>query len=289
MAVLQRWTCAYNGLVMGAESAAVQVSEVDGLLSLPDVRTADLELVQRHGLWPGDDYMGGRTVTVTLQVTADTAAQFSRAITDVQAAFIPGAAEKPFKFFFPGIAGDSEAYVKVRPRKRSGVLSSRFVAGAAEIVVELFATDPYIYGGRPRTVTVASSHRAEIDGGLTVPFAVPVTVKGSSVPPPDPVTRFVAQGSVPARPLVTFENASNPVLADDITRDFFGITYSGGRFTVDSANEIVTDAAGNDITKLVTAGSSWPEYEPGTHRLRLRHGDPLTAATAVLTWQERWV
>ncbi|MGY1436686.1 phage tail family protein [Streptomyces reniochalinae] len=273
---------------MGAENSAVQVSEVDGLLSLPDIRTADLELVQRHGLWPGDDYMGGRSLTVTLQVTADTAPVFSRAVTDIQAAFMPGRDEKPFRFLFPGIAADTEAYVNVRPRKRSGVLSSRFVAGAAELVVELFATDPYIYGAGERTVTVTSSQRDEIDGGLTVPFTVPLTVKGSSSPPPDPVSRFFERGSVAARPLVVFENTSNPVLTDDVTRKFFGITYSG-RFTVDSANEVVTDAEGNDITSLVTAGSSWPEFGPGDHRLRLNHGDPLTAASAVLTWQDRWV
>jgi hypothetical protein len=274
---------------MGAENSAVQVSEVDGLLSLPDIRTADLELVQRHGLWPGNDYMGGRTLTVTLQVTADTPSQFSRAVTDIQAAFMPGAPEKPFSFFFPGVAADSEAYVNARPRKRSGVLSSRFVAGAAEIVVELFATDPYIYGGRERVVTVTSSQREALDGGLKVPFTVPFMVKGSSAPPADPVSRFFERGSVAARPLVVFDNASNPVLTDDVTRKFFGITYSGGRFTVDSTNEIVTDAAGNDITSLVTDGSSWPEFGPGDHRLRLNHGDPLTAASAVLTWQDRWV
>lgn len=289
MAGLKRWTCSYGGLVIGAQGSAVQVSEVDGLLSLPDVRSADLELVQRHGLWAGTDYMGGRSLSLTLQLVADTPAGFSRAVTDVQAAFSPTASEKAFSFVFPGVAADAEAFVMVRPRKRSGVLTSRFVTGSVEMVVELFATDPYIYADQFQTITLRSAVRGVVDGGLSVPFTVPFTVERSSPGPSDPMARFFGRGSVPARPTIEFQDALNPIITDDVTGDYFGIAYSGSRFTVDSAAETVTDSDGNDITSLVSAGSTWPEFRAGDHRLRLRHGDPFTEATAVLSWQDRWV
>ncbi|MEV6399623.1 hypothetical protein AB0M39_33395 [Streptomyces sp. NPDC051907] len=288
MAELGEWTAEFNGLVMGEPDSAISIVAVDGLLSLPDIRTADQTLVQRHGLWPGDDYLNGRTVTMTLEVYGSTGDEFTKALTAVQAAFLPAGDEKPFRFRLPGAAADRTAYLKARPRKRSAPLDLSFAYRVCNVVVELFATDPKIYGQEARKVTAKSSVRPPLDGGFTFPATVPFTVKGSSAPPADPITRFTQWGSVPARPVIEFRDAKNPVLRDDATGQWFGVRFDGA-CTADSAAQVVRLMDGTDVTGLVMTGSTWPEYASGDHRLRLTHDNEFSAASAALTWTDEWV
>ncbi len=273
---------------MGADGAPVQIREVDGLLSLPDMRSGDLELVQRHGLWPGDDYMNGRTVTLTLGVHGETLEEFTGALGAVQAAFCPGRKEKPLRFRFPGLTADREAFVSVRPRKRSAPLSVSFAARSCEVVVELFATDPLIYGVDRREVEVKSLVRPPLDGGLKLPARMPWHIKGSSAAPPDPVTSFMQCGAVPARPEIHVMNAASPTLFDDATGWRFGVHYDGD-FVIDSAAQTVTAIGGADITGLIKEGSVWPEYGFGKHLLRLVSRNQFTAAVAAFSWADRWL
>lgn len=288
MAELSEWTCAYNGLVMGEPGSAVSLVQVDGLLSLPGVRSSDLTLVQKHGLYPGDDYMDGRSVTLTLEVYGSTPEEFTQELNRLQAAFIPGGPETAFTFRFPGVAADRTAYFMARPRRRSAPLDLNFAYGVCNVVVELFATSPYMYGDASREAVVRSLKREQRPSGMVVPTTVPFTVAGVGAPPSDPVTGFTQWGSVPARPVIAVTDAANPVLYDDTTGHRFAVAYNGD-FVVDSQAEKVTTSSGADITGLIRDGSVWPEYGPGTHRLRLTSADEYTAARAVLSWVDRWV
>ncbi|MEV6419656.1 hypothetical protein [Streptomyces sp. NPDC051662] len=288
MAELNDWTCEYNGLVMGEPDSAVSIVAVDGLLTLPEIRSSDLTLVQRHGLFAGDDYMNGRTLTVTLEVYGSTREEFTQALVNLQAAFMPGDIEKPLRFRFPGVAADQTGYVMARPRKRSAPLDLNFANMVCNVVVELYSTSPYVYGDAPRETVVRSYEREADMSGLTFPAAVPWQVRGSGVAPADPITWLTQYGSVVARPLVSITAGASPTLWDDSTGWYFAVDYDGD-IVIDSAQEIVTTAQGDDITGLVKAGSIWPEYGPGLHRLRLTSRDEFTSARAVITWSERWV
>ncbi|QBZ73383.1 minor tail protein [Streptomyces phage Heather] len=288
MAELNDWTCEYNGLVMGEPDSAVSIVAVDGLLTLPEIRSSDLSLVQRHGLFAGDDYMNGRTVTLTLEVYGSTREEFTQALLDLQASFMPGDVEKSLRFRFPGVAADQTGYVMCRPRKRSAPLDLNFANMVCNVVVELYSTSPYIYGDVARTVTVQSIKREIVPSGLVPPSTVPWQITSQGTQPAEPIARFTQYGSVVARPTIVIQDVAYPTLTDDVTGQFFSVDYDGDLF-IDSAAQIVTDAAGNDIRGLITVGSTWPEFGPGAHRLRLRSRDEYTAATAVLTWSDRWV
>jgi hypothetical protein len=288
VAALNDWTCEYRGLVMGEPDSAISIVGVDGLLSLPDVRSSDLTLVQRNGLWPGTDYLNGRTVTMTLEVYGQNRDDFTGALNDLQAALMPGYDESPFRFRFPGAAADQTAYVMARVRKRSAPLDLNFAYLTCNMAVELFSTSPYIVGDAPRTETVKSYKRATVPTGFIPPATVPWTIQAQGAQPDDPVTRFTQYGSVPALPTIAITHAASPVLVDDVTGLSFGVNHDGDLF-IDSAAKTVTDSLGNDVSGLISAGSTWPEFGPGEHRLRLRSRDEYTAATAVLTWSDRWV
>ncbi|MEW2406471.1 hypothetical protein [Streptomyces griseoviridis] len=288
MAELNDWTCEYNGLVMGEPDSAVSIVAVDGLLTLPEIRSSDLTLVQRHGLFAGDDYMNGRTVTVTLEVYGSTREEFTQALVNLQAAFMPGEVEKPLRFRFPGVAADQTGYVMARPRKRSAPLDLNFANMVCNVVVELYATSPYVYGDAPRETVVRSYEREADMSGLTFPAAVPWQVRGSGAPPADPITWLTQSGSVAARPQVVITGGASPTLWDDSTGWYFSVDWDGD-IVIDSAGQTVKTTQGDDITGLVKTGSIWPEYGPGLHRLRLTSRDEFTSARAVISWVERWV
>ncbi|MFE9026227.1 hypothetical protein ACFYOA_08185 [Streptomyces iakyrus] len=291
MAELADWTCEYRGLVCGLPDSAISIVGVDGLLSLPDVRTADLTLVQRHGLWPGRDYLNGRTVTLTLEVYGQTREEFTAALSAIQSAFAPAVDEfdeHAFRFCFPGAAADRTAYVMARVRKRSAPLDLNFAYLTANVVIELFSTSPYMFGDSPNSATVRSFQRDAQPSGFIPPATVPwqITRQGSAVV--DPVTRFTMHSSATAYPTVEIKNAAHPLLLDDVTGLFFSVAADDDMF-IDPVAETVFSSTGRDLTTLVTVGSTWPELRHGEHRLRLRSRDEYTAATAVLTWRDRWI
>jgi hypothetical protein len=273
---------------MGLPDSAISIVGADGLLSLPDVRSSDLALVQRDGLWPGKDYLSGRTVTLTLEIYGRTREEFTASLNALQAAFMPGRDERPFRFLFPGIAGDRTAYVNARVRRRSAPLDLSFAYRTCNMVVELFATQPYIHADSPRTITARSYRRTVTPTGFVPPATVPWTIATQGAQPVDPVTRFTQYGSFAAQPFIIIENAASPVLIDDVTGRFFSVDYDG-TLIVDCAAQTVTNAAGTDVSGHIGVGSTWPEFGPGEHRLRLRSRDEYTSATATLTWSDRWV
>ncbi|MFE2245248.1 phage tail family protein [Streptomyces lavendulae] len=267
MAELQDWTCEYNGLVMGEPDSAVSIVHVDGLLTLPDVRSSDLTLVQRHGLYAGDDYMNGRTVTLTLEVYGSTRQEFTAALNAVQAAFMPAESEKPLRFRFPGVTADRTGFVMVRPRKRSAPLDLNFANMVCNVVVELYATSPYM----------------EADALTALPsLASPWS--GSN-----PKLRFVIDSNVSVRPVVTVSNVKNVVLTDEITGLYFGLLYAGTTVVIDSAAETVVTGTGVHIEDKITSGSTWPEFKFGEHRLKLTSEAVTGPSTAVATFRDRWV
>lgn len=288
MVELSDWTCEFNGLVMGVPDSAISIVGVDGLLSLPEVRSSDLTLVQRNGLWAGRDYMNGRTVTLTLEVYGSTREEFTDALNALQAAFVPGVDESPFRFRFPGVAADQTAYIMARVRKRSAPLDLNFAYLTCNMMLELYATSPYMVGDVQRSQTVRSYRRDKVPTGLVLPAVVPWQIEGQGPAPADPVTRFTQYGSIAARPVVVITDGASPVLIDDVTGERFGVDYDGA-VIIDSAAMTVTNRQGGDVSGFIMAGSTWPEYGPGDHRLRLRSRDEYTAATAAITWSDRWV
>ncbi|OKH99998.1 hypothetical protein A6A06_23550 [Streptomyces sp. CB02923] len=266
MAELGDWTCEYNGLLIGAPDSATSLVSVDGLLSLPDVRSADLALVQRHGLYPGDDYMGGRAVTLTLEVYGRTREEFTTALNGVYAAFGVADKEKPLRFRFPGVAGDRTAFVNARPRKRAGPLDLNFAYRVCNIVVELFATDPYLYGDALETKRLSSPWEGA-----------------------EPRLWFKQVGSVPALPVIKLTGSRDCVLRDEVTGNYFGMANVAGDITIDAERRTLTATGGGpSLTDKITPGSEWPEFAFGDHRLTLASAAVGGPTTAEITWRNRW-
>lgn len=134
-------------------------------------------------------------------------------------------------------------------------------------MVELFATDPHIYG----------------DALVTKPLAAPW--QGSS-----PKLRFISAGSVPALPVIKLTNAKDCVLRDEVTGLWFGMNPLAGAIGINSETQAVTGlVTGTNFNDRIMAGSTWPEFGFGEHLLTLSSAAVNSPTTAEITWRDRWV
>jgi hypothetical protein len=209
------WTISFGPITIGdAETLpAVNFTNLD-VLSMPEIRSNDLTLIQRDGYWAGDDYMGGRTISLALEVQAKSVDEFNAANNLIARAFSPGVSgEIPFSFKIPGLANGREAYINARARRRSAPLDASFARLYCAYEVELFATDPIIYAAEETVVTIRNGT------------------------PSGPPARISVEGSRTTSPKITFTNVVNPRIVNAITN--VGTTYTGsGTWTVDGPNYI---------------------------------------------------
>ncbi|MGW2398499.1 phage distal tail protein [Kitasatospora sp. NPDC001664] len=274
---------------MGGPSSVV-LEEVSGLLDAPEVRTSDAELLQRDGLVPGTDYMGGRSVT--LSVVALEPADVPALLT----AFRPGGVERPFRFAFPGIAGGLGQFM-ARVRRRSGKVDDQYVAGARRFDVELFATDPRLYSGGPDPNRLEISVRVPRQGSPIFPLHYPFDLGGrekTGYAAPS----LVNYGSVPVYPVIRLTPRAGSVLNPKLTLVRGGVrrTFATQGLPVSRGDTLLIDMAARRITLngssrfgMVLPQSEWFALEPGASVMHLDVEDGPEGLTASVEWRSAWM
>jgi hypothetical protein len=278
------WTASYRGVLLGGESAAI-LDEVGGLLQTPDIQSDDLDLLQRDGLAPGRDYLGGRTVTLSMTVMG------YENIAEVSAAFSSTRDESPLRFRFPGVCDGQAAEVWCRVRKSDVKLDELYARGAAKVTVELFATDPRMYG--PTKVREISPPSYSPDGfawPITFPFAWPAEDENEGA------TELPAAESVGGRvetwPTFEIKGAvTRPVLRyGDGELAYTGPAIGTSEIlTLDSARRAVVLGSESRYTDL-DRSSRWFALEPGSSASVSVHADAWgSTAVCRVRWRDAWI
>jgi hypothetical protein len=68
---LDQYSMAFNGYVFGGGSSMHQILDLDGLESLPAIRNQDDNRGYSDGMFSGNDFLSGRTITVTILTTGN--------------------------------------------------------------------------------------------------------------------------------------------------------------------------------------------------------------------------
>jgi hypothetical protein len=121
------------------------VQEVSGLLDLPEVRNNDVELIQRDGLWAGEDYLGSRSITITIRCVGTSEDDLSNKVAILRRAFRSTRTEVPLYFAIPGIADGAPSKIMGRTRKFESVTDLKYGRLNATFDIQFECTDPYIY------------------------------------------------------------------------------------------------------------------------------------------------
>ncbi|WP_441248938.1 phage distal tail protein [Kitasatospora sp. McL0602] len=286
----EEWTACFDGALLNGNSPII-LEEVSGLLDAPEIRTSDAELLQRDGLVPGTDYMGGRSVGLSFLVTDP------QAVPRVLSAFRAGGDERLFRFSFPGIA-NGLGQLLARVRRRSARLDERYVAGARRFDVELFATDPRVYAGGTSPQSATIPVQVPRAGKAIFPLSFPFTLADEEDATPYASPTVVNYGSAVAYPVITLVARDGTVqdpefslwtAGTELTFSTVGLTLvRGSTLVLDMANRRIT-VGGSSRAQHIKPGSQWFGIPPGEGQFQLRVKDGPEGLAAEAVWRSAWL
>jgi hypothetical protein len=282
---LSDWQLQYGSLLIG-DGTAFEIDNIQGLADQPDLRTSDRTRLRRHGMLPGDDFLGGRSVIVQLEVFGQDDATFQANLNTLKAAFTPGSAEQVAQFQVPGIcAAGSPRQFSARPRKLALPIEQRFLYRQPIATVELFATDPRIYDATQQTQTVGLPSAG---GGLTFNATFNLVFGAVST---GGTINAVNAGNFAAPWTARIDGpCTNPSIQNVGTGETLGFTISlalGESLYIDTdARTVLLGNTANRYNTLTTA--QWFDLAPGTTQLNFR---AVTGTSAQLTanWRSAWL
>jgi hypothetical protein len=276
------WTAELGGRLLGGASPFV-LEEVSGLLDAPDIRTSDKELLQRDGLIPGNDYLGGRVFTIDLSILDPDVN-----LPDAMAMFKPGGTERAFRFAFPGVAG-GRGYVACRVRKRDIKVDMLHVRGAAKVSLELAASDPLLYSDveqidRVNPPTPRGGTRM-FPMRFPFKFVQPVALRAAA-------SAAVNNGNTATWPKFRMVG---PMLRPSIENKATGAKIeldmrlpSGEVLEINTKRREVLHNGAN-VFGAVTPTSEWFALEPGVNHLELNAASGYEGMYAEATWRSAWL
>lgn len=294
--VPDEWMAEYKGLVIGAPDSPMSLVAVDGLLDLPGLRTSDRAALSRHGeVSGGSDYLGARTVTLTVEVYGRERGELASALDQVAAAFAPAQPDAPLVFRFPGIAGGGTRFVAARVRKRTIPVNVEYAHGLAMVTVELYCSSPLIVDPVIRSRSAVLPLPDAPGGGLRAPFRFPIKF---GIPSERGIIRVVNDGTFTSYPRfiirgpVDTPQITNVATAERLTLNY--VLLAGEWLDVDAyTHEVLLNGT---APRFATAGigNTWPTCPPGMTEFafqgsRLDPGPAGDGASLTCEWSSAWV
>jgi len=286
---LNYYGMAYNGFAFGGAGSPYQITAIDGLASLPDVRNQDDNQGFNDGMFSGRDFLGGRTVTVTILTLSGNgnSAQYNYNL--LKAALLPTQGYTPFsptnQLQFQLSAASGLQFLNARVRVNKTIIDPNFTYGYITSQWQFFCPDPKFYDNTQLATSMLYSNL-----GRTYNRVYPLTYGGGSLAPSAAVNNL---GWATTYPIITITGPiSNPVVGS--TTQQASITIQG---TYASTDTIVVDLAqrlitvnGNNARNLVAGGSTWFSAQPGSNSFYLTGtGYALGTTVATVAWYNAYV
>lgn len=302
MTALALGQMSYNGVTFGPGGVA-QIVSVEGLTGFPDVRDSDVSRPNLDGMLAGYDWLGGRSISLDLEVTATGGQTVAQNLALVRAAFqkstsigsgvaSPTGQRLVYNLGEGGSAGPGvNRWVTARTRKFDNTVDAAFAGGGfqngyATLQVQMETVDPFIYDGTIQTATVGL---ATLAGGWTFPWQFPWQF-GSSA---GGLIYAPNLGWATCYPVITFTGpCTNPRVEQETT----GATM-GFNLTLAATDTLVVDCYAGTATldgqvdrmSTIQAGSTVISIPPGSNTLGFFSNDAApTGAQMTVQWANTW-
>jgi phage-related protein len=161
----------YNGLDIG-KGTSYKVESVEGLLSLPEMRTHDVERQDNDGDWSGDDLLGPRIVRISLWVLGTPGSATETLLRNLRAAYkrIRGPVEHEALPWFSFQRPSTPAYhINARVRRYAFPSNYDLAHGLGRGAIELYAPDPLIYEATLSSTVINAGQTVTINNTGTAP------------------------------------------------------------------------------------------------------------------------
>lgn len=282
---LSYYSFAFNGFVFGGGSSPYQVTSVDGLEALPDLRVQDSDRGYQDGMISGRDFFGGRTITVTMQILGNSSgtAQYNHNL--LQAALQPQqTGTTPLQFQLSPAGGLQ--FVNARVRKGMTTIDPDYTYGLIKSQYHFYCPDPRYYDNTTQTATM--SYTAPL--GRTYPRVYPLTYGGGSQ---TQTVNISNAGSTTTYPTITiYGPVTNPVIGNLTTGQALSFNYAMAQsdvITIDLQYRTIL-LNGNPARNLLLGSSQWFGVAPGTSQFYFTGtGTSYGVTNATVQWNNAYI
>jgi hypothetical protein len=290
MTVTTDWQFEFNSLLVG-DPTDYGVVSIEGLADVPDMRTSDQPKLQRHGMLPGLDLLGGRSVVVQIEIDAASDSELATLIHDLKLALRPGQDEAALTFQIPGVADGGTRRIVARPRRVALPIDlQRYYYRLPIATVEFFATDPRIYDDSLSDMSTGLA--VSVAGRASGNFAWNMNWGGTTT---GNIINATNSGTFSTPALIRFNGPVTNPQVENVTAGKFlkltadgGLTLGVGEFVeLDTANRTVLLGGTSNRYSKLSSDSEWWDLEPGVNQLRFI-GSTAGSPTMDVEFRSAW-
>ena len=282
---LNNYSFAFNNFVFGGANSPYQITAVDGLASLPSLRVQDADRGYQDGMFSGRDFLGGRTVTITMLVLGGNGNSAQQNFALIQAALVPQqTGTTPLQFQLS--TATSLQRVNARVRSRSAIIDPEFTYGYIKAQYTFYCPDPRFYDDTLQTATLVSSQPL----GRTYNRVYPLTYGGGQQTNTALITN---SGWTATYPVITINGPlGNPSVGNLTTGVVLSFNYTMTNLdvlTIDlDARTILLN--GTPARNYVTGTSNWFSAAPGANAFYFTGVGATAGVTqATITWRNAYI
>ncbi len=279
------YSFAFNGWVFGGVGSPIQLLSVNGLDSLPDVRTQDSIRGYADGLFTGRDFASGRTIDLELQVMGNNSNTARYYVNELRTNLIMqqyGTGVLEFK-----LPDRNLQYVNARVRARDIVIDPNYVYGRIIAKVRLTCPDPRIYDSTTQSAVITTPATSSGRVYNRIYNMLYVGTGGGST------TACTNSGSYTTYPIFTITGpCTNPIIVNSTTGQklAFNIAMASSSETLVVNPDLRTVVLnGSPARNLLTGDSSWFGMPAGTTNIGFIAAASGTGASLTVQWHNAYL
>ena len=283
-AVIANYSFSFNNQVFGGTGSPYQILSVDGLEGIPDIRNQDDNRGYNDGMFTGRDFLGGRNISMIIQILSSSAASAQANLNTLQQALLPQTSGTTPLYFILSNA-DTEQVINARVRGFRTTVNPEYTYGYILAQVEFFCPDPRYYSSNIQTATLLYSPPT----GRIYNRTYNLVYGGGSA---TITTNIANNGWTDTYPVINLNGPiTNPTLGN-LTQSAalnFNVTLSSSDdFEIDLYNKLIT-LNGQPARNTLISGT-WFSASPGNNSYYLTGTGTLAGTTeAVVTWQSAYI
>lgn len=296
VSTLESYSFAFNDFIFGGGSSPYQILSVEGLEDLPVIRNQDDNRGYTDGMFTGRDFLSGRNLLITIQITGNSNYSMTQNVNTLQANLKPqqqGTGILQFQ-----IPGSNLQRVNARVRRRALKIDPDFTYGRSIAIYEFFAPDPRRYDDTLQTTdlvlgsTSAGRTYNRVYTATATPGGNPFETGmsfGGGASSPNLITN---SGYTTTYPTITiYGPAINPIVSNVTAGAQLKINY-----TLAQTDVLVLDTDFRTVTlngvsrrAILDNNSTWFGAEPGTSYYTFTASGITASTSCVVSWRSAYI
>lgn len=277
------YSFSFSGITFGGAGSPYQIVSVDGLEGVPLVRNQDDNRGFNDGMFSGQDFFGGRTISIIFNTFSDGVNSAQTNFNTIQAKLLPQTTgTTPLYFILPP---SGEQFIDARVRSIRTTVNPEYTYGFITSQVDFFCPNPLYFDSTLQTASMNVSNPL----GRTYNRIYNLLYGGGSTAITTTVTN---SGWANTYPTITLNGPiTNPILGNTTQGElltFTGTYTNTDSLVVDLYNKLIT-LNGDPARNLLSTGN-WFSASPGANLFFMTGNTTTIGITAAtIAWRNAYI